>query len=212
MMPKKLFVVLLVSVCCFSLGFCGESEKQVDPYENTSILVEAFVVRVSTEALAEVGVSPIGQAPDGISVLKIAACLSDLDQGEVLSGAKVNCRHRNGSETKDRQTHYIAHERKNVTKTSEGPVESTEITYKAYQSGTNFEVRAYLKSQEKISLEYNFSFSTFDESEGKQSPPDLYSFDWNGILIAQPGMPIIAGAGQNDESVTFLILCATIQE
>jgi hypothetical protein len=69
---KEMVVILLAGMCCLGTAFCEEqAQKAPDPYENTSVLVEAFVVRVSNAALAEAGVNPIGQSPEGISILKI---------------------------------------------------------------------------------------------------------------------------------------------
>ena len=56
---KEAIIVLLVGFFCVGTAFCNnQAEKQPEPYENTSVLVEAFVVRVSTEALTEMEVNP----------------------------------------------------------------------------------------------------------------------------------------------------------
>lgn len=200
MVSRKMIVLLLVSGCCTVAGFCAEAEKQPDPYKNTSVLVEAFVVRVSTEALAEAGVNPIGQSPAGISILKIMSCLDDPEKAEVFSGAKVMVRHRNEGKVQNRNTLYV--KRQNTSGDD----------YKAYSNGISLEASIRIGEEKAVGLEYTFSASLFEENKDNASPPDKYAFDWSGLISVRSGNPVIAGAVQNDEAVTFLILCAIIQD
>jgi hypothetical protein len=169
--------------------------KEANPYENTSVLIEAFVVRVSTAALAELGVNPIGQAPEGISILKILACLDDAEKGEVVSGAKVTARHNNEARTKNNETFYIKRESVSTAMGKQGPVESKRIQPKG-----------------DIRLEASYSDSGIIENEDQSIPPTKIGYDWGGVLTMSSGQPVIAGAAQNEDNVTFLILTATIQE
>ncbi len=195
---KRIAVILLVSVVCISAGFGTEDQNQLDPYENTSILVEAFVVRVSTEALAEAGVSPIGQGPKGISILKIMSCLDDPEKAAVVSGAKVVAGHNEESEVHNRNTTFF--------KTENG----NSVSYNAYENGIQFEVSTYI--EKAIHLQYTFSTSFAEEDRKSSGPPNTFSLDWRGGVSAASGKPFVAGAVQDDDSTTFLILCATIQE
>jgi hypothetical protein len=190
----------------------GEAgETQADPYENISVLVEAFLVRVSTEALAEVGVNPIGQSPEGISVLKILSCLDDVEEGEVISGSKLMTRHGSRSGMSNRDTFYIKREKINIRQTPEGPLETKDVRFESYESGVRFEVNPRVQ-EDGIWLNYEYSDSGVDENEDEMSPPDMFGYDWEGNLSVRSGQPIIAGAAQNEDSVTFLILTATIQD
>ena len=220
---KEISVVLLLAIFCSITGLAEEQKlrtittrdpktgrtttkqvpitsKQADPYENTSVLVEAFVVRVSTEALAEVGVNPIGQSPEGISILKILSCLNDPDKSEVVSGTKLTARNGKGSSLKNTERIYVKTERGNS------------VNYNEFKSGKTFEIAARLKSEKEFSIEYTYSESSFDESEDEQSPPATFTNNWSGTITMSTGKPIIAGAVQDDEAVTFLILTATIQD
>ncbi|MHC5138464.1 MAG: hypothetical protein ACYSOF_01010 [Planctomycetota bacterium] len=154
--------------------------KQADPYENTSVLVEAFVVRVSTEALAEAGVNPIGQSPEGVSILKILSCLDDAERGEVVSGAKLTARNGKEARVKDEKHIYVKSERGNS------------VSYQAFECGKNFGITARF--------------------EDKETPPTISSNNWVGVVTMSAGKPVIAGAAQDDDTVTFLILTATIQD
>lgn len=232
---KELIIILITGILCVSCAWAEEQKvrtvrmrdpktgkvvtKQVpvtpqegDTYKNTSVLVEAFMVHVSADALVEAGVSPIGQSPEGVSILKILWCLKDEENAKVISGAKVNCRHRQEAETNSHQRRYVARKRVTTRKGPDGPVQSENISYDDYQSGLKFQSRAFVLEKNNVSVEYIFSMTDFDEVEDQTAPPTTYSQEWQGTLTAISGRPVIAGAAQDDESITFLILTATIQE
>jgi hypothetical protein len=220
---NEITIIILIGIFCFSTVWAEEQKtrrvtlrdpktgktvtkqmpvapKESDPYENTSVLVEAFMVRVSTEALAEVGVKSIGQSPEGISILKILACLDDIKKAEVISGAKVNCQHNNESGVKKEDRIYIKRESGNS------------IDLEQYSSGKTFKVMPRIKADRNIRLEAAYSDLIIIENEDEAIPPTQINYDWNGVLVVKSGIPIIAGATQNRNSATILILTATIQD
>lgn len=227
---KELFVVLLVGALCFSVfgdetkfrtitrrdPQTGKTErvqvpitdKEVDPYENTSVLVEAFMVRVSTEALAEVGVNSIGQAPESISILKILSCLDDPEKAEVISGAKVAARNKNQAVSKNSETFYIKRESVN----NDSPIDEKSVTFDPYSSGKNFTVIPRIQPDGTIRLEATYSDTGIIENDDRTIPPVQLRYDWSGVLSMESGIPMIAGASQNNDTMTFLILTATIQD
>jgi hypothetical protein len=214
MLRKKEFViVLLVGVLCLGTAFCQErTEKQMDPYENTSVLVEAFVVRVSTEALTEVGVNPIGQSPEGISILKILSCLNDPEKAEVLSGAKVQSSHSREAKSEQRKRVYVKNESSNVVKGKDGPREVKSVRYNDYSVGRTLSIQPFMISDDKIRIEFNYEESNYELADDDSAPPTIFDYEWSGRIVAKSGIPAIAGAVQDDESITFLILTATIQD
>lgn len=220
---KDIFVVLLLIVVCSAMVWAETAEprtrtvttrdpktgrtvsKQVpvvsaNPYENASVLVEAFVVRVSMEALAEAGVNPIGQSPESISILKILSCLDDADKGKVFSGAILTARNGKEARVKDEKHIYVKSERGNS------------VSYEAFESGKNFGITTRFNSNNAITVEYSYSQSSFEESEDKETPPTTFSNNWVGVLTMSAGKPVIAGAVHDDDTATFLILTATIQD
>lgn len=211
-MFRKRFVYTMIFVLgCSSIIFGAEAaEKEPDPYENTSVLVEAFVVEVSTEALAEVGVNPIGQAPEGISILKILACLNNSEDAAVISGSKVTAKHRNEAQVRNEERFYIKHESVSMSMGKQGPVESKSVRFDDYSSGKSFSVIPRIQSDEKIRLEASYSDTGIIENDDEAIPPTILEYDWNGMLVLQSGIPIISGAMQNDDAVIFLIMTATV--
>lgn len=229
---NEIMVVLFVGAMCFSAWGTetrtvstrdpktGEihtmqvpiAPKEADPFENTSVLVEAFVVRVSNAAIAEAGVNPISQSPEGISILKILWCLEDQEKAQVISGAKLMARHKRGSESSNRATSYIKSEKVKTVQTKQGPVETKDVRFDTYDSGVEFNIRPWVMAENIIGFEYSYLGSGVNEGEDTTMPPDRFSYEWSGYLAIQSGKPVIAGAVQGQDNTTFLILTATVQE
>lgn len=212
---RKMVVILLVGILCLGTAFCDdpkqEQQQAPDPFENTSVLVEAFVVRVSNEALAKGDVSPIGQSPEGISILKILWCLKDAEKAQVVSGAKAMARHNWESESKNEGTFYVKSEKINMMQTQQGPVETKNVSFSPYVSGVTLKVRPRVQTENVVCFDYSYSESGVNKNEDTTVPPDQFSYDWTGCLAVQSGKPVIAGAIQNEDNTIFLILTATIQ-
>lgn len=212
---KGLIVVLLVCVFCVGAGFCNDQgETKPDPLAKKSILVEAFVVRVSLDALADSGVSSIGQSPEGVSILNVLWCLSDEEEGEVVSGAKLMVGSRDEAKVENEKTFYIKTEKVVSSNSGDTSIDTVETKYDEYSVGNFFETRSFgIDSDGKsIRLSYSYSETGMDTETGASKPPIKFSYFWQGNLFVQSGKPVIAGAVQNDTDVTFCIITATIQD
>jgi len=207
-MRHFLSVTLVSAVLCLSPVIChaAQAEQQDNPYENTSIFVEAFVVDVQNSALAEAGVNPIGQSPEGVTPLKILWCLKDADKASVISGAKLTALNSGQAQCETSGTIYIRRENGQAKDGREASV-----SYAAYNSRQGFTVRPVIVDGQKVYCQYTYSLSGIETSEDKASPPDQMSYNWAGALTAPSGSPVIAGAMQDENVTTFLILTATIQ-
>jgi len=204
---RRLLVVGLVLMCVCGVAFCGgKNEGKDDPFKDTSVLVEAFVVRVSTEGLVKAGVNPISNAPGGISILNILWCLSEPGFAEVRSGVKAMACHHEESQTSNSGTEYLKY-----TSESKG---MTNTTYKSYKMKNLIEVRPYVISMEDVKLYVSYANTDVVKNEEDSTvPATTNNFSWQGVITAKSGVPVIASAVQNDEkSITFMILTATIQD
>jgi len=189
----------------------SQEQQAPNPYEDTSILAEAFVVRISNEALAEAGINPIGQTPEGISILKVLWCLKDKERAEVISGAKVMVRNDDRSKSKNEKTFYIKRESPIAT-SKEATVTKQSITFDPYESHKQFEIYAWVEEDNVVGLEYSYSEFGVSENEDAVMPLNQFSYDWSGRLISLSGKPMIAGAVQDEDETIFLILTATVQD
>jgi hypothetical protein len=203
---RELLVIVLAVMCFCGVALCGgKADGKEDPFKDTSVLVEAFVVRVSTEGLVKAGVNPIGNAPEGISILNILWCLRNPALAQVRSGVKAMASHNNESTTSKSETVYV--------KSTHGSKAVSNVRYNPYNTGSVFKVQPRVNSMGNVRVYAEYSNTDFVENEDSAGPSATISFAWKGVITAKSGVPVIASAVQSDEeSITFLILTATIQD
>jgi hypothetical protein len=218
---KTFFVFILMAICSIGLTWAEEkTPPPPDPYADTQILVEAFIVKANTASLKEIGVDLLGQGPDGISILKLAACLQK-ETAQVVSGAKVTAKQARQGKTRDDKRIYLKQINKSIVAPKQGdpagkPIESVSIQYRDYDFGKTLEVFAKILSETAILTEYKYLENGIltdpkNYDPNNAPPPDTYKYSWEGSLSLCPGKPVIAGASQNKDSVIFLVLTATAQ-
>jgi hypothetical protein len=185
----------------------AQAQQTPDPYANSRVLVEAFVVKVDLPALYEMGVSPLGEKPREVTVQQILQYLKARRNAGILAGAKLAVRHGEKSHTQGERTLYV--ETRHTDKGG-GVVR----TFTPYDSGETFESSAHVVSESVVSVGYSFSLSTVfqdakqPESQDDQVPPRKAHWSWSGEASLESGKPIIAGATQEEDSVVFLVLVA----
>ena len=224
MMAKisKNIVVLAIVVLC-TLFLAGHSvgpvakaqtkqaEQIEDPYKHSRILVEAFVVEVKLSMLYELGVSPIGQTPNSVSIEDILQCLRDTANAKVTAGAKVAVIQNQEGRTQATETVYV--ERQTTTGVRrENRAPTASKTFQSYDVSKIFTVRPMVIPDGKIVLTFDFSQNTLGSRLSQsEAPPDLIRQSWSGTISLNAGKPSLVGATQNEETAAFLIICADIK-
>jgi hypothetical protein len=206
----------LICVCCAGVVWAEEkAAPPPDPYANVQILVEAFVVEVSTAGLQEVGVNPISEGSEGITIAKLAACLMN-ESAKVVSGVKVSVRQNGEGASKESRTIYYKQINKSTAMVDKKPVTGIDVRYSAHDFGKQLSVRPIIRPDRSITVGYDYKESGampdlnhYDPNDN--TPPSRYAYTWEGRLSLVSGQPVIAGATQNKDSVVFLILTATAQ-
>jgi hypothetical protein len=220
-------IVILVGIAFCALFLAGHSagptaeaqaknaEKASNPYEASSVLVEAFVVEVRLAALYELGVSPIGQNPHAASVQDILKCLQDENKAWVAGGAKLTVAPLASATTKSTESVHAERQKAEQTvsepprTTPRPPVRSRGVS--TWQIGAEFSAEVFVRPNGRIMVDYKFSQSTLRDFPPKEGQPvDTLSRDWASSLYLDAGEPAIAGAAQNEETVAFLIISADI--
>lgn len=179
-------------------------EKAEEPRQDTCVLVEAFVVEVDLSELYKQGVSPIGQKPDSVSVENILKCLEAKDVPLVTTGVKVAVPSGHHGNAKIRETIRkipVPNDRK-----VPGPVR-----YTNYETGKTFGATVSVCPDGKILMSFDFNESTYRNIPSTDdTPTNPISREWSGTVHLSAGQPAIAGATQNEDTATFLIICADI--
>lgn len=194
---------MLVAAALFSaLSLVGGgAEDTAIPAGNATILVEAFVVKVDLAAFAEMGVSPIGEAPHAVSVENILTCL-DTGQACVIAGAKAASQHEGRGMIRANRTIY---------RTREVPDPRRPISTRS-ESTDQFAVTTTANASNAVKVEFSYTTGMFlEDREEMDGPPNRASWEWSGNIVLTPGEPEIAAATQDDKAAVFLLLTARIQ-
>ena len=205
---KSIVMMAVVSFCVLAPMVGGvrpaasqrRGAQPGSPGHSPTVLVEAFVVEVDLAALAELGVSPIGQAPHSVSVENVLACLGE-GQASVIAAAKaaVQCDDRSSSVEATRTTYT-----EQLTPTPK-PVRRLS----PQDSGQKFAVDAKTPDGQSVVVDYTYSCSVFEPApEANGRPRDHTDWEWSGRIGLALGMPAITAATQNRENAVFLILVA----
>ena len=180
-----------------------------DPYRNSVILVEAFVVWVKLSTLDNLGVNPIGEKPNSVTIENILTCLEDSNSAKVGSGAKVATQNRGKGQVELEETIYIADETVKINNEGKSAVSKS---YRPYQVGKYFEVTANGISNNIISIKFDYRQEEAQKITSKdEAPPNIAKRLWDGTVYVESGKASIVGATQDEEKAYFLILCADIR-
>ena len=185
-----------------------KSELTEDPYKDSTILIEAFVVEVRLSALYDLGVSPIGEKPNSVSIDNILLCLQNEGNAKICSGAKVATRQREQGETEAEQRIYL--EQQNPTKTTEGSKKSVvSRPPRPYQFGKSFRASANILTSNKIYVSFSYNENALNKVLTKDNmSPHTVNWQWSGAICLEKGKASIVGATQDEKNAAFLILCA----
>ncbi len=189
-----------------------KTELIEDPYKDSTILVEAFVVEVRLSALYDLGVSPIGEKPNSVSIDNILKCLQNEDNAKISSGAKVATRQRERGTTESEQRIYLGQPM--PTKTSEGGKKPTVVRPpRPYQFSKTFQASANIIAPNRIFVSFGYDENAMDKVPAKDgTPPNTVNWQWSGTVCLERGKASIVGATQDEEKAVFLILCADIRD
>jgi len=217
---KSVVFLALVAFCALLLTghplgpTAGAQPQQAqpveDPYKDATVLVEAFVVEVKLSALYDLGVSPISERPNSVSIEDVLKCLKDKDNAQVTAGAKVNTARGEQGQTKSTQTRHF--EREHIVPSARGdrsPV-SRKVS-QSYDIGTQFAVTTFIKPDRRIGTHFTFSQNTLDLFPTQDREPDFVTREWEGTALLEADRPSIVGATQSEQETVFLILCAHIK-
>ena len=193
-----LSVILFAAVLCVSSAFSAEGETTSDPSDQSSVFVEGIVVQISSEALAEANISPIGQTQQDIQ--KIIKYLAQPEKARVISGGKGVIFSGGESTIRQQDMKYVTVKHGSATEVQQ------------YEIDFYLGVVPRFSTQKKATIGYNASIHFFTEDPDGAQYPTTHSYEWQGMLKIESGKPVVAAAVQNQDGMTLLILCATIQE
>jgi len=204
---KKFFVlmcVLAITSTVFAEGKVEEQEKEKP--DNRSVVVDAWLVRVSADALYESGVKPFSEKDkENVSVMNLLWCLSDPNNGKIIGTAKT--------------TALMAEEGNNELSYRENIQEviGHDGSGKPMMSGNYFwsenritiKTCSFILENKQVRIEYVFAANLAYKSE-KNPRPDEVKINSNSITIVSVQKPVIVAQTQIGDDMFFLVLRAEI--
>ena len=206
---KKLFVllsVLAVSSIVFAEGKVEEPKKEKPDYR--SIIVDAWLVRVSADALYESGVRPFSEKDkENATVLNLLWCLGEPNSGEVVVSATTRAAHWEEGVTEFRNTIYWGESTESFAGDNSKPIRSR--TQRAYDQKVNFRTHSNVLENKQLRVEWVFGTDFISSSKDK-CPPDTSSVDYRNVTIVSAKKPVIVAQTQIGNDMFFLVLRAEI--
>jgi hypothetical protein len=188
----------------------NQSVQAEDPHKDSRVLVEAFVVEVKLSALYDLGVSPIGQKPNSVSVENILKCLLNDDWARVTAGTKLALSQQQRGSTEATETIYVP--RQAPVPPGRGRPGTVSRSFESYSTEKTFDGQVSVRADGRIFVGFTFSQHTVDRA-GLESdaPPARIERDWSGSVCLEAGKPSIVGAMQDEQMAAFLIISADIR-
>ncbi len=221
MTRTSISIVILVGVVFCGLLLSGDSAgpsakaqanqsvQAEDLYKDSRVLVEVFVVEVKLSALYDLGVSPIGQKPNSVSVENILKCLRNDDWAQVTAGAKLALGQQQRGSTKATETTYV--QRETPVPAGRGRAGAVSRSFESYSIGKSFDAQVAIRPDSRIFVAFTFSQNTVDKAALESgAPPATITRDFSGSVCLEAGKPSIVGAMQNEQMAAFLIISADI--
>jgi len=218
LVPLTVAVICIVLMASYSTsprakGQANQNNKTEVKPGNECIRIEAFIVEVKLEALYKLGVSPIGQKPDSVSVENILHCLGGKDMAQVSTVLKISVLPEKAGEAKTTEKVYV--ERRASDQSSRRTNSRSSVTSKSYTSheiSRQLSTWALIRPNGMILLDFTFEQNTYRQAPADdEKPENTISRQWSGTACLEPGEPTIVAATQDDETAVFLVLCADVK-
>ena len=197
-MKKFLIVLCVLAVCSITLA---EEQKKEEP-DRRSVIVDAWLVQVSADALYESGVKPLSEkGKDNVSIMNLLWCLSDANNGEVTASARTRTQLNERGRTSLQKTEYIKRKERG---------DSFKII--PHQQTVEFRSCCKISQAERIRIEYGFESATFEEAETIEVPMNIINVSFNSATTVAADKPVIIAQTQIKDKMLFLVLRAEIVE
>jgi hypothetical protein len=194
----------------------AEEPKKEKP-DNRNVVVNAWLVRVSADALYESGVKPLSDKDkENVSVVNLLWCLSDPNNGEIVVSATTRARAGEQAENTFSSEIYLSESTESYPHRGLGqmpgmaqPADMAR-TYRPYNERVNFSTYSDVLENKQVKVGWKFN-SEFIYSMGKdECPPNKGSVVYGNITIVSAQKPVIVAQTQIGDDMFFLVLRAEI--
>ncbi|MFA6175968.1 MAG: hypothetical protein WC765_05260 [Phycisphaerae bacterium] len=186
---------------------CVEEPKKEKP-DNRSVIVDAWLVRVSADALYESGVKPFSEKDkENVSVMNLLWCLSDPNNGNVVVSATTRAAVGNSAKNEFSKTIYLSESTESFAGDNSKPIRSR--TQRPYGQKVNFLTYSNIMENKQVQMNWSFS-SDFIYGKTDKCPPDTGVVGYQNFTIVPVKKPVIVAQTQIGDDMFFLVLRAEI--
>jgi hypothetical protein len=210
-MKKSLIVLCVLAMC--SVVWAEDKKVAVqDPQKEKpdlrSVIVDAWLVRVDADALAESGVKPLSEKDkENVSVMNLLWCLNEPNSGEVIISSQTRSGLNNEATTSFNNTIYISRSNE-IARDGRGA-----ITNSSFNQRIDFRNYSNIVENKQIGISWEFNSNFVYNKNQNDYPPDSGSVSFkNHWTIMPAGKPVIVGQTQIGKDMFFLVMKAEIVE
>jgi hypothetical protein len=222
---KKLFVlicVLAISAAAFArtnerggqIQSCESGTQQQEPQKEKpdyrSVIVDAWLVQVSAEALYESGVKPFSEKDkENVSVTNLLWCLSDPNNGKVAVSATTRALVHEEAKNSFSNTMYWGESTESCLGNNSAPVRTR--SYRPYDQKVEFRTYSEILENKQVRVNWSFFSNFFICTKTKDtSPPESRAVNYDNATIVFSQKPVIVAQTQIGNDMFFLVLRAEI--
>jgi hypothetical protein len=210
---KKLLIllsVLAIASTVFAEGKVEEPKKEKP--DNRSVIVDAWLVQVSADALYESGVKPLSDKDkESATVMNLLWCLGEPNSGEVIVSATTRALVREEAKNAFNNTMYWGDSTESYPGNNSTPVRSR--SYRPYDQKVEFRTWSNVLENKQIRVDWSFTSVFFICTKTKDtSPPESRTVNYDNATIVSSQKPVIVAQTQIGDDMFFLVLRAEIVE
>ena len=181
--------ILAVVLLCLMSEVAWAEEKDKAKLSEQTVVVEAYLLQIRTETLYSQGTAAVPkEKKERVTLLKLLWCLTDPNNGQVITAARTSARSGSEASTQTRRKQVINRE--------------------LYANNTSFETVNHLWPDGRISVEYALQLESVDPmaSASEGLPVSMISHGTQSEIILKPQVPTIVESSQIGDTALFLVM------
>lgn len=187
-------------------------EPKKEKLDYRSVIVDAWLVQVSADALYESGVRPFSEKDkENVSVMNLLWCLSEPNSGKVVVSATTRALVREEAKNAFNNTMYWGESTESCPGNNSTPVRSR--SYRPYDQNVEFRTYSNILENKQVRVEWSFFSKFFICTKTRDaSPPESRTVNYDNATIVSAQKPVIVAQTQIGDDMFFLVLRAEIVE
>ncbi|MHC4099257.1 MAG: hypothetical protein ACYSU3_24770 [Planctomycetota bacterium] len=179
----------------------GQAAQPEDPYKDSAVRLEVFMVEVRLMELYNLGVPTISQGSESVTAEHILKYLKEQNARALKAAARLEVGQNEQAKTDSivRQGFYTG-------------ISNPVLEYEDFGTSLRAEVQVLSGTKLLVELTFKHTALTKDKPHADKGRPAIIESNWYGRAYLQPGKPTLIGSTQNEHTAAFLIVTANIKK